>query len=262
MSNPYISNSDIYQVNAERDISVILSRFNTNFIYDCIESAIMSKNNTQFIIPSPNLVRSLEDNFIMMMKDYPDDKQNILACREETYNEIISYLCSKYNLSFNDNDENELDLYSVAYYLYDFLVGNYLQNLTLFFSKYILHEKNSLYKELNLDRFKKTNNINYNKKIIKDQTMGIILTQISYIIDQLMVFDFDFETIVKITYDNNNVSQFIISLFSDNNYFYNFYKEDINNTFIRPNIITNIRLFLQPNGINIDVMNTFIKENE
>lgn len=260
MSNPYISNSDIYQVNAERDISVILSRFNTNFIYDCIESAIESKNNAQFIIPNPNLVRSLEDTFIMMQQNYPDDRQNILACREETYLEIINYLCGKYNLSFNNNDENEIDLYSTAYYLYDFLVGNYLHNLTLFFSKYILHEKNNLYKAFNLDKFKKTTNINYGKKMVKDHVMSTILIQISYVIDQMMTFDFDFRTIVNIIYDNNHIAQFINLFFSDNNYFFDLYKKDINNVYIRPNIITNIRLLLQPNGISDDAINTFIKD--
>ena len=259
MSNPYISNSDIYQVNAERDISVILSRFNTNFIYDCIESAIESKNNAQFIMPNPNLVRSLEDNFIMMQQNYPDDKQNILACRDETYNEIINYLCSKYNLSFNTED-NGVDLYSAAYYLYDFLVSNYLQNLTVFFSKYILHEKNNLYKELNLDKFKKNSNINYGKKVVKDSILSTILIQISYVIDQIMAFDFDFETIVRTTYDNNNVAQFITLLFTDSNYFYNYYKQDINNAFIKPNIITNIRFLLQPHAISDEALNTFVKE--
>lgn len=258
MSNPYISNSDIYQVNAERDISVILSRFNTNFIYDCIESALESKNNAQFIIPNPNLVRSLEDNFIIMQQNYPDDKENILGCREDTYIEIINYLCSKFNLSFNTNDQ--VDLYSAAYYLYDFLVGNYLTNLTLFFGKFILNEKNDLYKTLNLDKFKKSNNINYGKKIIKDNIVSIILGQISYIIDQLMAFDFSFDMIVNTVYNNNNVAQFITTLFDDEDYFYNFYKTDINNSFIRPNIITNIRLMLQPNGITNDALNTFIKE--
>lgn len=258
MSNPYISNSDIYQVNAERDITIILSKFNTNFIYDCIENALTAKNNAQFIIPNPNLVRSLEDNFIIMQQNFPDDRANILACRKETYNEIINYLCDKFNLSFSTNDE--IDLYSAAYYLYDFLVSNYLQNLTLFFGKFILHEKNNLYKSLNLDRFKKSNNINYGKKLIKDPIISIILTQISYIIDQLMSFDFDFDSIVRIAYDNNNISNFIISQFNDNEYFYNFYKSDISNSFIRPNIITNIRLLIQNSAISEDALNTFIKE--
>lgn len=258
MSNPYISNSDIYQVNAERDITVILSRFNTNFIYDCIESALSSKNNAQFIIPNPNLVRSIEDNFTIMLQNFPDDKANILECREETYREIISYLCGKFNLSFNYNDQ--VDLYSAAYYLYDFLVGNYLQNLTGFFGKFILHEKNNLYKALNLDRFKKSSNISYGKKLIKDPTISIILIQISYIIDQLMAFDFNFETIVKIAYDDNNIAKFINSLFSDNEYFYNFYKNDISNSYIRPNIITNIRLLIQNSAISENALATFIKE--
>ena len=260
MSNPYISNSDIYQVNAERDITIILSKFNTEFIYDCIENALASKNNAQFIIPNPNLVRSLEDNFILMQQNFPDDKANILACREETYNEIINYLCGKFNLSFNINDE--VDLYSAAYYLYDFLVANYLQYLTAFFAKFILREKNNLYKSLNLDRFKKSSNISYGKKIIKDPVISIILVQISYVIEQLMSFDFNFQSIVSIAYDNNNMAKFIISLFNDNGYFYNFYKNDISNSFIRPNIITNIRLAIQNAVVNEDLMmNSILKPN-
>lgn len=258
MSNPYISNSDIYQVNAERDITVILSKFNTNFIYDCIESALNAKHNAQFIIPNPNLVRSIEDNFTIMLQNFPDDKANILACREETYREIIHYLCGKFNLSFNDNDQ--VDLYSAAYYLYDFLVANYLQNLTSFFAKFIMREKNNLYKSLNLDRFKKSSNISYGKKLIKDSAISVILIQISYIIDQLMSFDFRFDSIVSTVYDDSNIAKFITTLFNDNDYFYNFYKNDICNVFIRPNIITNIRLIIQNSAISEDALNTFIKE--
>lgn len=258
MSNQYISNSDIYQVNAERDITIILSKFNTNYIYDCIENALNAKNNAQFIIPNPNLVRSLEDNFAIMLQNYPDDKTNILECRDETYSEIIHYLCGKFNLSFNLNDE--VDLYSAAYYLYDFLVGNYLNYLTSFFGKFILQEKNNLYKSLNLDRFKKTANISYGKKVIKDPAISIIIIQISYIIDQLMTFDFSFENIVRLVYNNNDIAKYITSIFGDIDYFYNFYKNDINNLFIRPNIITNIRLFIQDSAITDDVQTTFVKE--
>ena len=257
MSNPYISNSNIYQVNAERDISVILSKFNTDFIYDCLENAINTKNNSQFRIPNPNLVRSLEDNFIFMQQTYPDDKQNILACREETYKEIIHYLCEKFNLSFNNE---EVDLYSTAYYLYDFLVSNYLSNLTLFFAKFILREKNNLYKSFNLDRFKKSSNINYGKKVIKDPILATILIQISYVIDQIAVHDFSFDDIVRTTYDNNDIANFIVSVFDDKEYFYNFYKQELTNTFIRPNIITNIRLMIQDAAFTADAVNTFVKE--
>lgn len=259
MSNPYISNSDIYQVNAERDVSVILSRFNTEYIYDCIESALQSKYNAQFIIPNPNLVRSLEDNFIIMQQDFPDDKANILECREETYREIIYYLCGKFNLTFNNNDQ--VDLYSAAYYLYDFLVSNYLINLINFFAKFILREKNNIYKSLNLDKFKKNSNISYGKKLIKDQNISTILIQTPYVLDQLMVYDFNFQNIVSIAYDNNDIAKFIISLFGDTGYFYEYYKLDINNSFMRPNLITNIRLTIQDSVISTDAVNTFIKEN-
>ncbi len=252
MSNQFINNSDIYRVNAERDVSVILSRFNTEYIYDCINNALDAKINTQLITANPNLIRSLEDNFIVMQQQFPDDVQNILECREETYNEIIQYLCSKFNLRFNNNDT--VDLYSAAYFLYEFTVSNYLQNLSLFYTKFILKEKNSLYKELNLDQFKKSTNINYNKKLFKDSISSTILINIGYIIDQLTTFDFDLETIINIVYDNNKVAYFLNSVFEDDGYFYNFFKSDIANNFIRPNIITSIRLNIQSAVINMEAM--------
>lgn len=259
MSNQYISNSDIYQVNAERDISVILSRFNTQYIYDCIDNALLLKNSTQFITPNPNLVRSLKDNFIVMTQQFPDDIANIKECEEETYIEIINYLCSKFNLEFNDNDN--IDLYSAAYYIYDLLVCNYLKNLVEFYTRFILKEKNSIYRDLNLEQFKKTANINYSKKVFKDSITSNILINITYVIDNLSAFDFDFDTIVNIVYGNSQISSFINSIFEDQGYFYNFYKNDIINPVIRPNIMTNIRLSIQNSTINEDIINTFIKEN-
>lgn len=262
MSNEYISNSDIYRVNAERDVSVILSRFNTQYIYDCIDNAIYLKNNAQFITTNPNLVRSLEDNFIVMKQQFPDDIDNIVECRDETYNEIIQYLCSKFNLRFNNNDD--IDLYSAAYYLYEFTVSNYLQNITLFFGKFILKERNSLYKELNLEQFKKTTNINYNKKFFTDHIGPAILLNAGYIIDQLTAFDFDFETLVNTIYDSNNTAAFINYAFEDVGYFYNFFKQDIVNPAIRPNIITSIRLIIQGELVDrqITIDNTIKKETE
>lgn len=259
MSSPYITNSDIYQANAERDVFVILSKFNTEFIFDCIENALLSKQTSQLIIPMPNLVRSLEDNFIAMLNQFPDDKANIAECREETYLEIINYLCSKFDLTFNDNQE--IDLYTAAYHLYDFLVNGYLYKLSDFFTKFILREKDNLYKSLNLDKFKKNTNINYGKKMFKDSTISTIIIQISYVIDQIMSFDFDFETIVSTIYNNNDIAKFILSIFNDNGQFFNFYKMDLANPYIRPTVITNIRLNIQNQTVTDDLaINNFIKE--
>ena len=256
MSNPFISNSDIYKSNAERDISVILSRFSTPYIFTCIDNAIQLKTVNQMILPNPNLVRSLEESFNRLFEDYPDDKANIKEVREETYNEIINYLCSIFKIKFND--DGEVDLYSAAFYLYDFLVGDYLNKICIFFSEYILKEKNELYKAFELEKFKKNININYGKKMFKDNTTTIIIQQISYVLDQLMSFDFDFETIVNIAYQGNEVARFINSIYDDEGYFYNFYKNELMNQFIKPNIITNIRLYIQ-NKLMTTEGYTFVK---
>lgn len=261
MSNQYITNSDIYQVNAERDIFVILSRFNTEYIYDCIDNALLAKNNMPLIASNPNLVRSIEDNFIIMQQQFPDDKDNIIECREETYNEIINYLCSRFNIRFTE--DSDIDLYSAAYYLYDFLVSNYLNYLVSFYSKFILKEKNSIYKDFNLDQFKKNTNINYNKKLFKDSITTNILINISYVIDQLSTFDFDFNNIISTVYNDSNIAAFMNNTFEDADRFYRFYIQDLNNPMIRPNIITNIRLSIQNSVMNEEVMmHTILKQPE
>ena len=121
-------------------------------------------------------------------------------------------------------------------------------------------EKNNLYKTLNLERFKKNANLTHSKKVIKDSAISTILIQTPFVIDQLMAFDFDFESIVNIVYDDSNLAKFITSVFFDNGYFYNFYKQDICNSFIRPNIITNIRLAIQDQCIAEGALANFIKE--
>lgn len=260
MSNKYINNSDIYQVNAERDISVILNRFNSDYIFECIDNGLQSKNSSQFIINNPNLIRSIENNFNMLKTEYPDDIDNIMGTREDLYNEVINYICPKFNLSFNDNDN--VDLYSAAYILYEFLVSNYLNYLTQFYARFIFKERNSLYKSLNLDKLKKSTNINYSKKVIKDPVISSILINTSYILDQLTAFNFDFETIINTVYDDYNTRSFITSIFYDKGTFYDFYKNDIHNEFIRPNIITNIRLAIQDEIMSYELMDKSFMRGE
>lgn len=260
MSNQYITNSDIYQVNAERDVFVILSRFNTEYIYDCIDNALSAKNNAQLITSNPNLVRSIEDNFIVMQQQFPDDKSNIMECREETYSEIINYLCSKFNIEFTE--DSGVDLYSAAYYLYDFLVSNYLNYLVSFYSNFILKEKNTIYKDFNLEQFKKNTMINYNKKLFKDGITTTILINISYVIDQLTTFDFDFSDIINTVYPERNIANFMNSIYEDQDRFYKFYVQDLTNPMIRPNIITNIRLTMQNAVVNEELMMSSILKQQ
>ena len=52
------------------------------------------------------------------------------------------------------------------------------------------------------------------------------------------------------------------SIFEDEDRFYKFYVQDINNPMIRPNIITNIRLAIQNAVVNEDLMmNSILKPN-
>ena len=78
----------------------------------------------------------------------------------------------------------------------------------------------------------------------------------------MSAFDFDLETIIKVVYDDTNIAYFMNSIFEDEDRFYKFYVQDINNPMIRPNIITNIRLAIQNAVVNEDLMmNSILKPN-
>lgn len=250
MSN--YSSSALRFLSSENEVAVVLSHFNSSYILDVIQDKLNSKFLiTTASIESPNIVDAFRSNFIAIASQYPFDEKNITICRDETYREILDIICRNYGIEWNrDYVESSLDpamsLYSFAHYVYDFFVSNFSTYISLFFARYIYANRTAIYNSLNLDQFKRSKDSStmYGKRAYDDPYIGIISTNIIYVIDNMIQFDVSFHDILTTIYGDQNVVNLLINgLGISYDFFRNVYYA-IPPEF-KPNLITNIRLDIQ-----------------
>ena len=98
-------NNQPYQISTEYDLSDIIAKFDSNYIYDVLEDKLDNISFSKSLI-EPNIINAFESNFKTMNEMYPGDSQNIQNVRQETYLNIIAVLTSRFNLQFNTIDPN------------------------------------------------------------------------------------------------------------------------------------------------------------
>ena len=207
----FISNFLTYNINTEGEVARILSHFNSEFIFDVIRDNLAQRYNYT-PIAAPNIVTSFEQNFKLIKENYQTDFDKIDSVRLETYREIIKIICNEYKLQFVDMDN--LDYYSAAFYLYDFLVSNFSNYLAFFFANFIYKERNSIYESLDLNNLKKNKDSStlYGKKVYKDVKLAVISANLDYIIDNVCNYDISLNTILEFIYPDKNIVNYIGSI--------------------------------------------------
>ncbi len=250
----FIANAQNYNVVTENEVAVVLSHYNSDFVFSIVDEA-MKKRFTQVpIVAIPNVVGAWEQNFKAILAQYgTDSKEEILRVRNETYQEIISDICREYGLTFTIDDS--IDLYSAAYHLYDLFVCKFIDNMTTFFANYIYKERASIYDLLGLaDRKKnKDSSTIYGKKIYKDIKLAVINANIDMVVSEICNMDIPFASIVSLVCGNNSeLKRYIISIVSAQSDFMSRVYVPVINSFIRPDIITGIRFKLQDIAMSHD----------
>lgn len=247
--------SDEFNVTTENEISVILSHFETEYVFNIIKDNIENKNKP-YQMNMPNIVASFEKYFkeLISVHESDIDKANIEKVRTETYQEIVDILCAHYGLQYNYNEIQ--DIYSLAYYMYDFLVSRYNENLTGFYTNYIINEKNPIYDALQLAEVKKNKDSTtlYNKKMYKNTKLAVINSNLERVINAMGGFDITYETILNTIY-TQPVARF---LFNNTAPTHDFFKDIYMNSMTgitRPILITNIRLEIHRQAVSEDSMN-------
>lgn len=251
-----IANPNSYNIGLEGEVSDILSHFNSDFIFDIIKDNINNRcsyyQGTMVNIPA-----SFETRFKNTKLQFPDNVTQIEEIRLNTYHQILSIMANNCNVSINY--DNISDLYSAAFYLYDFLVSNFSNNLVTFFANFIVKEKNSLYDALNLAEYKKSKDSTtiYSKKLYKNSKIAIINARLDYVIDNICVFDITFNTILNNIYKDKNIIKFINEICIPLDDFFKSSYVSLIHSHFRPVLLTNIRLALQSLAIDetIDITN-------
>ena len=252
------------EMGTENELAIILSHYESNYVYDIVKSQIQSTITGSFIAPPPNVVGAWEQNFKAIMDQYgAEGSTKIQEVRQETYREIIDIICESYGLNFTISD---VDIYSAAYTLYDFFVCNLPNNIINFFAKYIYKERGAIYDNMGLSEMKKNKDSStvYGKRMYKDIKIAVINANITKVFDNICsAMDFDFPTVIAIMIDDRNLSRYILNIVSDNGDFFGnvmvpIVKSD------RADYITGIRLKIQELAISHDqiIYNTGIDNQE
>lgn len=250
----FIGNS-VYDIVAENEMLSVLSHFDTDYIFNMIKD--MSTQKYESCQPTnANVVYVYEQYFkgLKSQASTDSDIEEIDYIRDKTYIEIIDILCKDHNL-YCEPTLDHSKYYTMAFYLYDFLIAKYRNHVVTFFSNFILREKNNLYESLDLARFKKNKDSStiYNKKIFKNTKLAVIASNLEYIIDNISVFDISFETILDMIYNDRDIVNFLSSNISPlGDFFKNTFTLAMKSS-IRPIILTDIRLFISREAIEDDI---------
>lgn len=248
-----LNNTQPYVISNEYNITELLAHFDSDYVISTIQDKLQEIDFASSLIQS-NIIASFEENFKLMKEEFPGDEANINAVRIRVYTEIIQILCNKFNLQFNELDDT-IDLYTAAFYAYDFLVCNRNNIMVNFFTAFIINNKDSLYSSLNLELSKKNKDSSmvYNKRIYADQKYIVISANIEKVIKYISSLDIKLINIFESTYTNPEVVMFLDNAFADRgNFFVNYYCSIINKPESLPIVITNIRLALQKMVGNIN----------
>ena len=243
----FTANMQNYNVVTENEVAVVLSHYNSDFVFSIVDNAMKRRFLEVPIIAVPNVVGAWEQNFKAIRAQYgAENNEEIMRVRNETYKEIIDDICGEFKLSFTIDDT--VDLYSAAYHLYDLFVCKFIENMTTFFANYIYKERASIYDSLGLADKKKNKDSStiYGKKIYKDIKLAVINANIDMVVSEICSMDIPFTSIISLIYGNNSeLKRYIISIVSADSDFMDNVYVPVMNSFIRPDIITSIRFKLQ-----------------
>lgn len=243
-----LSNNTDYSQTSQNELSCMLGQFESSYIYSILDDNFNERFDNRFVTYVANLVQACENNFKNMESWYPMDHDNILFVRDRTYEEIIEEICKKYNFSISDNISNLQDKFTLAYYLYDFLISNFSTNITLFFSRYICKEKNNIYKSLNLDEAKKNKDSStvYYKKIIESDTkIALINAHLDEVLKFICGFDITVEDILYTVYNRGIANLILENITPTDSFFKDNYCRAIFDRELSPLFNTYIRLSIQ-----------------
>ena len=233
-------NDQIYNMVAEGEVAQLLSQFSNSYVMDVIDNNIRNRFAYNPTISNPNIVNSYEINFKDMAARFPSDIENIMSIRYETYLNIINKICSAFNVQYIGN---EPDCYILAYNLYDLFVSGYSRNIINFFSKYIYSNRNELYTNMGLDRYKKIkdSSSNYIRKIYNDQYTSIIISRIKEVIYYISGFDIDLYSFLLVNYNRDTCDY----LYQNIQPLGNIFKDEFCKVLNNPAILTEIRIAIQ-----------------
>jgi len=244
----FLLNNKIYEIQANNQISVVLSQFDIDYIISIVDDTLQKQLNTFDVSGPPNAVAACETMFKELYDTYPNEHDNIDDTRTDVYQTIIERICKCFSLQYNPIEGT--NVYTMAYYLYDFFVSRFNNYLVTFFDRYLHAEKHNIYMNFHLEDMRKNKDMStvYSKMYFNDdEEIGIIVANLPFVLKNLKDMAVQDYYIYSTIYGEQN--QNVINLFLNNitpaSSIYSIYRTILFNEILYPVIVTHIRLAIQ-----------------
>ena len=245
----YICNSRAFGIKEENEVAVILSNFSSDYVMGAIDDILEKRMSNFEATTKPNFVGGFEQSFKNMEASFPSDIKNIREVRDNTYLQIVNVISKAFDL---DTDfQVEEDKYPVAYFLFDFFISNYDIYLSRFFTNYIIREKDSLFKALELDDMAKSKDVTtfFNKNLFSDQTLAVLSANLDKCIKYISAMDFTEENIFSSVYQYEIVTMLCNHVRPLQDMFRSSFLKTLSNPIVWPIAATQIKFDLQNEAI-------------
>ena len=240
----YTNNED-YELVSERQLSEILAKFSSEYIYDIISDQIEKRYGFP-VNGKPNMVNVFKSNFDNIRTQFPVDVENTNIVEQQTYRNIINIICDRCGVSLTGDIDSDTNLYIPAAALYSLLVSDFNTRMLNFTIQIIRQDKTDIFTALNMEELKKNKDSAtiYNSLKNEDEVMGLIIANILGVLKHISNLDISLGDIVQSQYAHPE-SDMIMSFVSENEPIYNnFIKTVLSSDEMLPEYITRLRLSL------------------
>ena len=244
----FLINDKTYEIQANAQLSTVLSQFDSAYVMDVIEDTLTRRLNQFDLYGPPNAVDSFEQVFNEMRMVYPNEQDTIADSRHEVYANVIDCICNYMDLQYQPSDD--IDLYTLARNMYDFYVARLDNYIVTFYDRYITAEKDHIYSSFHLDDMRKSKDVGtiYSNKVFGDgDSISLIIANLSKVLETLRHMPVSDEQVYRIIYGPMNehiVQLFMRSLLHRTSVFDRF-NSILFNENMYPTVITHIRLAIQ-----------------
>ena len=240
-------------VDTDYGIGTILSRFDSNYINGCIQTAIETRF-CPFSDPKPNMIGILSRDFKATLDHAPDYRDQVLQVEHDTYLEVINMICAGFNLQFNYDEtiNNSEKLRSIAFVLYDILVSRFTDVLINFYVSYICRNSDSIHNYLMSDpesRRPRESNTQQTQKIYSESKYNIIHANLNTVIYNMSSYDIPFYTLLQYITDPNTAAMLANYIVDLGDIYKNHFAVFVLNPNTKATVLTSVKLLLQEKTI-------------
>jgi len=243
----FLINNKEYEIQANNQLAAILSQFDANYIIDIIDDTMTKRLNTFELVPAPNAIEAFENNFKALKEIYPFDLANIEDTRHTAYREVINLISTRFNLQFEEQEY--LDFYTMAYYLYDFFVSHFNTYLVNFYDRFIEQEKINIYTNFKLEEMKKNKDTAtaYSKMVFgDDEAIALIVANLPYVLNNIKNLPITDHDIYSIIYEENiEAIQLLENNITPITGIFSIFNNILFNEYMYPTVLTHIRMAIQ-----------------